>query len=104
MTAVEVLKKRRVVAKAQPSVQEVIRGSIVIMARHCGNATCRCQKGFKHRSLYISQRYRGKTRMIYVPKRSEAAVRRFINNYRKTKAVMDKISDANIKMLTKGLK
>jgi hypothetical protein len=40
--------------------------------------------------------------MIYIPKRSEAAVRQCISNYRKFKAVMDKISDVNIKMLTKG--
>ena len=99
---VELLKKSREVAKGIPRIQEVIRGSIVIMARHCGNASCRCQKGFKHRSLYVSQRYKGKTRMIYIPKRSEATVRRLISNYRKVKMVMDKISDVNIKMLTKG--
>jgi hypothetical protein len=100
--AVELLKKRREAAKGISRIQEVIRGSLVIMARHCGNAACRCQKGFKHRSLYVSQRHKGKTRMIYIPKRSEATVRRLISNYRKVKMVMDRISDVNIKMLTKG--
>ena len=100
--AVDMLKKRREAAKGMPRIQEIMRGSIVMMDRHCGNASCRCQKGFKHRSLYVSQRYKGKTRMIYIPKRSEATVRRLINNYRKVKAVMDRISDVNITMLTKG--
>jgi len=99
---VDLLKKRREVAKRIPWIQEVMRGSIVMMDRYCGNATCRCQKGFKHRSLYVSQRHKGRTRMIYIPKRSEAHVRLYISNYRELKALMDKISDVNIKMLTKG--
>lgn len=102
MTAVDPLKARRAVAKGAPSLQDVVRGSIVIMERHCGKAGCRCQKGFKHRSLYISQRHNGRTRMIYVPKRSQADVRRLVNNYRKIKAVMDEVSDVNIQMLKRA--
>ena len=102
MATVNLSQKRGKAAKEAPQICEVIRGSIVMMDRHCGNTSCRCQRGFKHRSLYVSQRYQGRTRMIYIPKRSEAAVRLYISNYRKFKAVMDKISDVNIKMLTSG--
>ena len=99
--AVDMLKKRREAAKAMPRIQEVVRGSIVVMNRSCGKASCRCQKGHKHRAVYISQRHKGKTRMIYVPKDSEVKIERFINNYRKIKAVLDGISQINIGMLTK---
>lgn len=99
--AVETLRKRRQAAKGMPRSQEVVRGSLVVMDRHCGKSGCRCQKGFKHRSLYISQRYKGSTRMIYVPKRSEAKARKWIDNYRQLKIVLDKISDINIQILTK---
>ena len=102
MPTVKTFKKNLALIKGAPAIQEVVRGSIVIMKRHCGKVGCRCQKGFKHSSLYISQRYNGKTRMIYVPKASEDVVRRLINNYRKLKVVMNKMSDANIRMLTKG--
>ena len=95
-------KKRRKASVGIPRIQEVIRGSIVTMKRYCGKAGCRCQKGFKHCSLYISQRHAGKTRMIYIPKNSEVSVRRLIDNYRKLKTIMDKMSDMNIQMLTKG--
>jgi hypothetical protein len=95
-------RKRSETAKGAPRIGEIIRGSIVMMDRHCGNARCRCQRGFKHRSLYVSQRYKGRTRMIYIPKRSEATVRLYISNYLKFKGVMDKISDVNIRMLSKG--
>ena len=100
--AVGLLKKRREAAKGMPRITEVVHGSMVIVNRSCGKTNCRCQKGFKHSSLYISQRYKGRTRMIYIPKRSETDVRRFINNYRDLKVVMDKISEMNIRMLTKG--
>ena len=102
MAAVDLSKKRREAAKGMPRIQEVVRGSVVIMDRLCGKTSCRCQKGFKHRSLYISQRYKGRTRMIYIPKRLESIARRLISNHHKIKIVMDKISDVNIRMLTKG--
>ena len=97
---VEPLKNRREAAKGMPRITEVVHGSIVIVNRSCGKTNCRCQKGFKHSSLYISQRHKSKTRMIYIPKRSEAHVRRFVNNYHKIKVVMGKISDINLLMLT----
>ncbi len=99
---IEPLKKRRDATKGMPRITEVVHGSIVIVNRSCGKTNCRCQKGFKHSSLYISQRYRGKTRMIYIPKRSEANVRRFVSNYQKIKVVMDRVSDINLHLLTKG--
>jgi hypothetical protein len=104
MNAADLINKRQEAAKGMPKVQEVMRGAIVIMNRKCGKATCRCQKGFKHSSMYVSQSNKGKTRMIYIPKRSQAAVRRFIDNYLKLKVIMNKISNVNIKMLTKGYK
>ena len=102
MTSVDLFKKRREAAKGMLRMQEVVRGSVVIMNRLCGKTSCRCQKGFKHRSLYISQRYKGRTRMIYISKRLESTARRLISNHHKIKIVMDKISDINIRMLTKG--
>ena len=100
--AVELLKKCREATKGMPRITEVVHGSIVIVNRSCGKTNCRCQKGFKHSSLYISQRYKGKTRMIYIPKRSEANVRRFVKNYHDIKIVMDRISGINLRTLTKG--
>ena len=76
--------------------QEIIRGAIVMMERARGKSSCRCQRGHKHRSMYISQSDKGKTRMIYVPKHAEAEVRRGLNNYAKLKKTMDEMSDANI--------
>ena len=45
----------------------LIRGSLVTMIRVCGRKNCRCFKGYKHRSLYLSQSVKGKLKMIYIP-------------------------------------
>ena len=102
LMAVEANKKLREAIQRMPRITRVVHGSMVIVNRSCGKTNCRCQKGFKHSSLYISQRYKGKTRMIYIPKRSEAKVRDFVNNYHKLKAIMNKVTGINIRMLTKG--
>ena len=94
--------KLREATKGMPRISKVVHGSIVIVKRLCGKTNCRCQKGFKHSSLYISQRYKGKTRMIYIPQRSEAKVREFVNNWHKLKTIMDKVTVINIQTLTKA--
>ncbi len=99
--AIEANKKLREATQGMPRITQVVHGSIVIVNRSCGKANCRCQKGFKHSSLYISQRYKGKTRMIYIPKRSETKVRDFVSNYHKLKVVMNKVTNINIRVLTK---
>jgi len=99
MTAVNLLKHRRKAAQ-EAEIEDVIRGSLVMMERVCGKPNCRCLKGYKHKSLYLSQYYKGSPRMIYIPRRAETAVRRMIRNYQKLKAILHKISDANIRLFT----
>jgi len=102
MDASVLLKKRREAAKQRPQLEKVLRGSIVIVKRSCGKAGCRCQRGQKHQSLYVSQSNNGKTRMIYIPHKAEDETRRWVDNYRALKNTLEKISEINIQMLTKG--
>jgi len=94
------LEKRRKAAKKIPPAEEILRGSIVMVKRYCGKANCRCLKGHKHRSMYISQSNKGESRLIYIPQRSEIGVRRLIRNYRCWKSVMEEISRINIQLVT----
>lgn len=80
----------------------IIRGSLVEMKRTCGKAGCRCLKKSPHRSLYISQNFEGKTRMIYVPKSSEEAVRRGVLEYRRMKDILDELSAIHLELLSEG--
>ena len=87
-----------------PAVDDVIRGSSVIMERVCGSASCRCLKGHKHRSLYISQYHKGSPRMVYIPKANEKKVLRMVGNYRILKAAIYKASELNLRQFTADAK
>ena len=93
-------RRKKILSKA-PKLEESIRGSIVIMKRFCGKPNCRCQKGQKHKSTYVSQSQRGKTRMIYIPHHAVKKADEHIKNYRKLKGILNMVSDINIKLLTK---
>ena len=95
------LKKRRRITKQMPKAEECVRGSLVMMNRSCGKLNCRCQKGPKHKSIYLSQSYKGKTRMIYLPQGSEDKAHQYVKNYRKIRGILNSVSDINIKLLTK---
>lgn len=88
-------KKRRL-----PAVDDVIRGSAVVMERVCGKPTCRCSKGRGHRSLYISQYHKGSPRMVYIPERNKEKVLRLIKNYRILKSAIHKASELNLARFT----
>ena len=79
----------------------VIRGTLVLMKRVCGNKRCRCTRGQKHESWYISQSHKGVTRMIYVPGQSEEKVRQCVQNYQDIKNLLDELSKINLKLLSK---
>lgn len=87
-----------------PAIDDVIRGSAVIMERVCGSESCRCLKGHKHRSLYISQYHKGSPRMVYIPKANEKKVFKLVDNYRILKAAIYKASELNLGRLTAGAK
>jgi hypothetical protein len=100
MGSATLIEKRRKAANDIPPVEEILRGSLVMVKRYCGKAKCRCLKGFKHRSLYVSQSNKGESRLVYIPQRSEKEVRRLIRNYQTLKSVMEEISRINMRLVT----
>jgi hypothetical protein len=94
------LNSRKAALSRMPNIEESIRGSLVIMSRFCGKPNCRCQKGQKHKSVYLSQSYKGKTRMIYIPHYAAEKIAKYIKNYRKAKKILTIVSDINIRLFT----
>ena len=69
-------------------------GSLVRMARTCGSPGCKCARGDKHVSLYLSTRVGGRRRMIYVPADWEERVTEWVRTYRRTKELTAQLSEA----------
>ena len=103
MDAVNLVARRKTIARKAPAIGQIMKGSVVIVKRYCGKPNCRCRKEHKHRSMYVSQTIGGKQRLVYIPKRSEESVRRLIANYRRLKAALQKISSVNISLATRAI-
>lgn len=76
---------------------DVICGSVVSMARTCGKAGCRCARGEKHVSLYLSTKLEGERRMVYIPPELEDEVRARVAAYREAERLTDVVSTACVK-------
>jgi hypothetical protein len=75
------------------STKRLLRGSLVTMARTCGNPRCKCvTKGQKHVSLYLSIRDGKKRRMICIPKKWEQTITQWVEHYKKANELMAEIS------------
>jgi len=72
----------------------VVSGSLVLIARTCGNsAHCRCSRGEKHVSTYLSYAVRGKTKMVYVPVDLEKEVRAWSAQYKALKELIGQLCE-----------
>ena len=89
--------------KLPKKTEPLIRGSLVTMNRVCGGKNCRCLRGHKHRSIYLSQSQEGKLRMIYIPKESEEAAKEGVLNYRKLKKLLNRLSQIHILRLKRKI-
>lgn len=79
--------------------KDIVLGSLVEMKRKCGKPNCKCVDGKKHVSLYLSCRYKGKRKMICLPKKAEKRAREAYERYRTMQRMMDVVSTASVERL-----
>ena len=71
-----------------------IHGSLIEMARRCGNPNCGCASSddLKHRSQYLGQTRHGKKSMVYLPKDLEPQVRQAIEHFQQALALLEELN------------
>ncbi|MBC8443250.1 hypothetical protein H8D79_00840 [PVC group bacterium] len=77
----------------------LIKGSLVVNRRKCGNPRCRCARGELHESLAITYKENGRSVLVHVPNHLEAAAERAIGDYRMLKRLVAGISRMNVEQL-----
>lgn len=83
----------------------LIKGALVTSGRTCGKPGCKCAKGEKHISSYLSVvRHKGKREMICVPKQLEHSIRTSVQTYKDIMELVDIISDFCLDRLMKSKK
>lgn len=76
------------------SADGIIHGTLIKMARKCGNPSCRCAlKGQKHESLCLGVSINSKTRMKHIPKTMETDVRRWVRQYQWVRELIEQMSE-----------
>ncbi len=73
----------------------VLSGSLVRIAKHCGQPGCHCQKGEKHVGWYLTRPVQGKTQTTYVPQPMREEVQGWIQEHRRLKQLVAEISELN---------
>jgi hypothetical protein len=84
-----------------------IHGSIIEMARKCGNSGCRCASDddLRHRSRYLGQTRGGKKSMVYLPADLEAPVRQGVAHFQQALDLLEELNtEARLRLEKQKLK
>ena len=80
----------------------LIRGSFGTRARVCGSSTCRCARGERHVSSYLTATDSGEVRQVHVPASEEAEVAAGVARYRRffaARARMAKLGQLQLELV-----
>lgn len=61
----------------------MVKGSVVTLSRTCGKPGCKCTRGEKHTSKYLSISAGNKTRMVYLKPGMEMPISQAVDRYRR---------------------
>ncbi|NIR15911.1 MAG: hypothetical protein GWN86_19095, partial [Desulfobacterales bacterium] len=70
--------------------QGFVRGTVSVRERVCGKANCRCTRGEKHVSLFLTRSKDGTVEQLYIPREKEELARRWVENYRVIQGLLER--------------
>lgn len=74
----------------------LIKGSLVVNRRRCGNPRCRCARGELHESLAITYKEKSRSVLVHVPRHLQAAAQRAVEDYHTLKQLVAAIHQLNV--------
>jgi hypothetical protein len=81
----------------------LLRGSLVVLKRKCGKATCRCTVGQLHETPALSYSVDGVTRIVSLPSGEVPTVKAGLTRYRKALREIERTALAGIQVLSRRL-
>lgn len=91
--------RRQQLLHSFPSLDSLLRGSLITRNVKCGKPNCRCASGQGHPSLYLSTFHEGRTRLDYVPAAWESWVRDRLNNHQMVQENIVELTEINLELL-----
>ncbi len=94
-------RKRDGLLKKLADIGPFVDASLVTIARTCGSPGCKCARGEKHRSRYLTykapsgegKQRRMKTQTLYIPRALDDQVKAWVNEYKKLKSLTKQIAE-----------
>lgn len=92
--------RRRRLAGGLADVEVTLRGVLLSKGRRCSSEGCRCRRGELHGPYsYLAIYTGGRSRTIYVPSTTEAAVAEHVELTQRNEALLAEISLINLELL-----
>lgn len=92
-------RRQRAKLKQLASSGPFLAASLCVVNRRCGQPNCRCAKGQPHQAHVLTYKVKGKTKTIHVPKDRLQEVRRWTEEYKRVKKLMQEISELSLERL-----
>jgi Family of unknown function (DUF6788) len=99
--AKRLFKQRERLTSGLPAFAQIVRGSLVTRYRRCGKPTCHCAQGRGHGPAHylVVTLKPGKTEQILLSEEMLPVARRFLDNYKRWWAALEKVSAVNRRLL-----
>lgn len=78
----QLAERRETAEQVLVSRKELLKGTVVEVARTCGKPGCKCARGDKHQCYQISASIQGKTKTWHLPRKQLKRVKKWTGNYR----------------------
>lgn len=94
-------KRRQALLRQLPPLAAILRGSLIERYKRCGKPGCKCAQGRGHGpKYYLSVSYpRLRPQMDYVPQEVHAQAKTLLNNYQRTREILEEICEINRELL-----
>src|ERR1700739_57875 len=95
-------RRRRQLVRALPSIEQIVRGSLIETYKRCGRPSCHCVRGPGHgpkRYLPPIAQAGERPRLGYVPNATYPKVAEFLGNYRTLQEMLNEICAINAELL-----
>jgi len=94
-------RRQKTLIRSFPNLTAVLRGSLIERYKRCGKPGCSCAQGRGHGpKYYLSVSKPGqRPEMDYVPQNYLEKVREHLDNFRKTKLILEELCEINRELL-----
>ncbi len=94
-------RRRKTLIKNLPSLEAILRGSLIERYKRCGKPGCKCAKSKGHGPKYYLSvsKPKQKPEMDYIPLDYQAQATEYIENFRNIKTILEELCEINRELL-----